>query len=116
MAQDQRSVTNQLNSLIALANKNGLYDAADWLKTRLEADVLQKRETVRVEPVAFNPRQEKLFSKFKESWQLVRMNFDREDLLHFEKLGLIELRTIPYYTSPHGIEAVYTEGRLKSKE
>ena len=33
---DQRSTTDQLQSLIELANKNGLYDAADWVKTRLE--------------------------------------------------------------------------------
>lgn len=33
---DQRSVTDQLWSLVDLANKNGHYDAADWLKNRLQ--------------------------------------------------------------------------------
>lgn len=34
---DQRSVTAQLQDLIPLANQNGLYDAADWVQTHLEA-------------------------------------------------------------------------------
>jgi hypothetical protein len=29
--QDQRSLTEQLQDLVILANKNGLYDAADYL-------------------------------------------------------------------------------------
>lgn len=28
---DQRSVTEQLTNLVEMANKHGLYDAADWL-------------------------------------------------------------------------------------
>lgn len=36
MAQDQRSVTDQLKDLVILADHNGLYDAADWLRVRLE--------------------------------------------------------------------------------
>jgi|WetSurMetagenome_2_1015567.scaffolds.fasta_scaffold485985_3 hypothetical protein len=36
MAQDQRSVEDQLKELILLANHNGLYDAADWVRGRLE--------------------------------------------------------------------------------
>ena len=36
MVPDQRSVTDQLNELVLLANRNGLYDAADWLRERLE--------------------------------------------------------------------------------
>jgi hypothetical protein len=32
---DQRSLTDQLRSLIELANQNGLYDAADFLKAHL---------------------------------------------------------------------------------
>ena len=35
MPSDQRSVTAQLADLIVLANRNGLYDAADWVQTRL---------------------------------------------------------------------------------
>ena len=35
---DQRSVTDQLQTLLGLANKNGLYDAADWLKQRMETE------------------------------------------------------------------------------
>jgi hypothetical protein len=35
MMPDQRSVTDQLKTLLELANKNGLYDAADWLKQRM---------------------------------------------------------------------------------
>jgi len=31
----QASVTDQLMDLVKLANKNGLYDAADWLSQRL---------------------------------------------------------------------------------
>ncbi len=33
---DQRSKYDQLVSLHELANQNGLYDAADWLKSQLE--------------------------------------------------------------------------------
>lgn len=33
---DQRSLTDQLETLYGLANKNGLYDAADWLRQRLD--------------------------------------------------------------------------------
>ena len=33
---DQRSTYDQLVSLHELANQNGLYDAADWLKSQLE--------------------------------------------------------------------------------
>ena len=36
LSQDQRSVTDQLKELMILANKHGLYDAADWLKSTLE--------------------------------------------------------------------------------
>jgi hypothetical protein len=39
MMNDQRSVTDQLETLLSLANKNGLYDAADWLKTRMPKPV-----------------------------------------------------------------------------
>jgi len=35
LSQDQRSVTDQLKELMTLANKHGLYDAADWLKSTL---------------------------------------------------------------------------------
>jgi hypothetical protein len=28
---DQRSVTDQMRDLVQLANRNGLYDAADWV-------------------------------------------------------------------------------------
>jgi hypothetical protein len=47
---DQRSVTDQLQSLIPLANKAGLYDAADWLTTRLAAMNAESKssEVVRV--------------------------------------------------------------------
>lgn len=38
MPQDQRSVTDQLRSLIVLANKAGLYDAADWVNARLQPE------------------------------------------------------------------------------
>lgn len=33
---DQRSLTDQLWSLVKLANKNGHYDAADWVKNHLD--------------------------------------------------------------------------------
>ena len=32
---DQRSLNDQLKSLIELANENGLYDAADWIESTL---------------------------------------------------------------------------------
>lgn len=35
---DQRSVTEQLRELVALANKTGLYDAADWIVERMQRD------------------------------------------------------------------------------
>lgn len=35
-SQDQRSVRDQLFTLLNLANKNGLYDAADWLKDQMD--------------------------------------------------------------------------------
>lgn len=35
-AQDQRLVYEQLLSLHTVANKNGLYDAADWLRNQLD--------------------------------------------------------------------------------
>jgi hypothetical protein len=35
MMPDQRSVTDQLQTLLGLANQNGLYDAADWLQQRV---------------------------------------------------------------------------------
>lgn len=80
--QDQRSVTDQLETLIELAHKNGLYDAADWVRARLQSDkrklevekaALHQRKTVRVEPAAvLNPRQEKLLSNFTAGWHLVR--------------------------------------------
>lgn len=34
--QDQRALSDQVQTLIALANKEGLYDAADWAKSHLE--------------------------------------------------------------------------------
>ena len=34
---DQRSLTDQLETLYGLANKNGLYDAADWLRAKLDS-------------------------------------------------------------------------------
>jgi len=37
MPQDQRSTFDQLLSLLELANKNGLYDAADWLQRELDS-------------------------------------------------------------------------------
>jgi len=33
---DQRSTTDQLQDLVRLADKNGLYDASDWIKNKLE--------------------------------------------------------------------------------
>jgi hypothetical protein len=41
LSQDQRSVTDQLNDLVTLANKHGLYDAADWLKSTLRQNQYQ---------------------------------------------------------------------------
>jgi hypothetical protein len=35
MLQDQRSLIDQLKDLVPLANKHGLYDAADWLSSHL---------------------------------------------------------------------------------
>lgn len=32
---DQRSLKDQLKTLYQLANKNGLYDAADWLRDKI---------------------------------------------------------------------------------
>lgn len=34
--QSQQSLTDQLRELIELANKNGLYDAGDWISDYLE--------------------------------------------------------------------------------
>lgn len=42
---DQRSLADQLKDLIVLANKEGMYDAADYLKnisSQLDAQVMQK--------------------------------------------------------------------------
>jgi len=36
VVQDQRSTHDQLVDLVDIANKNGKYDAADWLKRELE--------------------------------------------------------------------------------
>lgn len=36
MMPDQRSVTDQLKDLVVLANRRGLYDAADWIQSRLQ--------------------------------------------------------------------------------
>jgi len=38
---DQRSLTAQLRDLVLLANKNGLYDAADWVETHLRQSQYQ---------------------------------------------------------------------------
>lgn len=35
LAQDQRSLTDQLKSLVQLANLYGHYDAADWIEKRI---------------------------------------------------------------------------------
>jgi hypothetical protein len=35
MPQSQESLVDQLNKLIVLAEKEGLYDAADWIKGNL---------------------------------------------------------------------------------
>jgi hypothetical protein len=35
MVQDQRSLTEQLETLVVLANQAGLYDAADYVQTIL---------------------------------------------------------------------------------
>lgn len=34
----QNSLTDQLKELVTLANKNGLYDAADYINNKLEAN------------------------------------------------------------------------------
>lgn len=40
----QYSLTDQLRELVKLANKNGLYDAADWLNTQIQT-VLNETES-----------------------------------------------------------------------
>lgn len=35
-SQSQESLTDQIYELIDLANQNGLYDAADWVKKRFD--------------------------------------------------------------------------------
>jgi hypothetical protein len=48
MVNDQRSVTDQLKELVLLADRNGLYDAADWLRARLESARLDQSSKVRI--------------------------------------------------------------------
>ncbi len=45
---DQRPLLDQLQSLYGLANQNGLYDAADWLKERLDALKAAQRARVQL--------------------------------------------------------------------
>lgn len=52
-AQSQASLTDQLQALIAVANKEGLYDAADFLKAHVEK-VEEKSQTVRAYQVMFD--------------------------------------------------------------
>lgn len=49
---DQRSLMDQLETLYGLANKNGLYDAADWLRLKLDrmrANLLAKANLQRLD-------------------------------------------------------------------
>ena len=41
---DQRSTYDQLLDLITLANKHGLYDAADWIRGQMDAAGLRTSE------------------------------------------------------------------------
>jgi hypothetical protein len=43
VVQDQRSTHDQLVDLVDIANKNGKYDAADWLKRELGLDELANK-------------------------------------------------------------------------
>lgn len=36
MPQSQNALEHQLRKLVTLANENGLYDAADWLRAQLD--------------------------------------------------------------------------------
>lgn len=38
ISNSQESVTDQLFKLKAMANRNGLYDAADWIEARLKSE------------------------------------------------------------------------------
>ncbi len=42
VVQTQYSLTQQLQELVHIANRSGLYDAADWLKTQLEQPAIRK--------------------------------------------------------------------------
>lgn len=109
---DQRSVTDQLATLIQLAHKHGLYDAADWVRSRIEADQAQlakmkerqallSRKTVTSSDSLqmivnnMNPRQQKLLARLSTDWETMHMAIHERDLRYFESLGLVELREVP---------------------
>lgn len=47
MSQAQYSVTEQLEELVDIANRHGLYDAADWLRRHLESKQYRDYELFR---------------------------------------------------------------------
>lgn len=121
---DQRSVTDQLASLIQLAHKNGLYDAADWVRTRMEADkarleklkeahalstrkTLTSADSLQLIVNNMNPRQQKLLARLSTEWEPMHMAVHEQDLRYFENLGIIEMREVPARTPG----MLITEGR-----
>jgi hypothetical protein len=54
---DQRSVTDQLQDLITLANKNGLYDAADWVQSRMKVPTEAEATAAVADLADFSARQ-----------------------------------------------------------
>jgi hypothetical protein len=76
---DQRSVTDQLQALIALAHQNGLYDAADWLRTAVAS----------MAPAMYMIDGDAVESD--ESWTLEQMIRSNEDTFCEEDVRLLKL-------------------------
>lgn len=105
MPQSQLSLQEQLRKLIVVANREGLYDAADYIRDALESQARTRMKTTLGSAASLqiiiddmNPRQKMIFDKITAEWRQVYMVLQGEDIRYFERLGLIELQQ----ASEHG--------------
>jgi hypothetical protein len=99
--QSQASLQDQLRQLIVIANREGLYDAADYLRDALEVRARTRMKTTLGSKASLqliiddmNPRQRLIFDRIGHDWKQVYMMVQGEDIKYFERLGLIETRRV----------------------
>lgn len=108
---DQRSLLDQLKSLHGIATKNGLYDAADWLKLHLD----QKRKPV----LNLTEPQRRLLKSLREekaepgSWTEVLVH-EEQSARALQRKGLLRVRGAR--RGLHALEAQLIEGESSGSE